>query len=105
MAKAAVNSQFTRVVLVAEGDRLFARDVYIGIPRRQFNSVQRSAEQRDDEHAAIDAQPRKNVCAGKKNLCHRNLLACYLPCRSSFVSSTKERISTMEIIGRKRMKR
>ena len=68
MAIAAVNPQFSRVVLVAEGDGLFARYMDIGVPGRQFNSVERGAQQRNDEHAAVDAQARENIRAGMKNL-------------------------------------
>ena len=70
MAIAAVDPQLASVVLVAEGNWLFARNMDIGVPGRQLNSVERGAQQRNDEHAAVDAQARENVCAGMKNLRH-----------------------------------
>ena len=48
VAIAAVNAKLARMVPVAEGNGLLARDVLIGVPGRQRNFIEREAQRAND---------------------------------------------------------
>jgi len=66
-------------MFVAERDRLLARDVYVCVPRRQFDPIESRAKQSNNEHPAINAQARKNVRAVMKYLRHLTFNFLFVP--------------------------
>src|SRR5262249_54788364 len=71
MAVAAVDAVAGDVPLVAELNRLFARDVRFGDPGRAVDFAEQPEETGDEEHRTEDADPSNRVGAAMKDLRHR----------------------------------
>ena len=72
MAVAAVDAVAGDVALVAELNRLLARDVRLGDPGRAVDFGEEPEQAGDEEHRAEDADPRDRVGAAVKDLRHRS---------------------------------
>ena len=72
VAVAAVDAIAGDVALVAELDRLFARDVRLGHPGRAVDRVGEPEQAGDDEDGAEDADTGDRVGAAMKDLRHRS---------------------------------
>ena len=73
VAVAAVDAVAGDVALVAELDRLFARDVDVGHPRATgLTSREDQQQSADEENRAEDADPRNRVRAAVEDLRHRS---------------------------------
>src|SRR5262252_6104689 len=72
MAIAAVDAVARDVPLVAELNRLLARDVRLGHPRRAIDCAEQPAEAGDEEHRAKDADASNRVGGTMKDLRHRS---------------------------------
>ena len=70
MTVAAIDSQSGDVMLMTEGDRLFAGDSLIGGIRRTNDASDDPEDEGDDEHRTEDRDARKGVRAAVKNLRH-----------------------------------
>ena len=70
VAVAAVDAVAADVSLVAELNRLFARDEGAGHPGRAVHFGEQSEQASDDEHRAEDADARDRVGAAMKDLRH-----------------------------------
>src|SRR5271155_459484 len=79
MAIAAIDAELSRVVPVTEWHWLLARNVLVGVPRRQRDRIKRVSQPANDQHGAIDRHPRDEVRAVMKNLWHRSLIFECLP--------------------------
>src|SRR4051812_23794562 len=71
VAVAAVDAVAGDVPLVTELDRLLARDVRLGDPRRAIDFAEQPAQAGDEEHRPEDADPSNRVGAAMKDLRHR----------------------------------
>src|SRR5439155_10533841 len=70
VAVAAVDAVAGDVALVAELNRLLARDARFGDPRRSVHGVEEPEEGGDEENRAEDADPSNRVGAAVKDLWH-----------------------------------
>jgi hypothetical protein len=71
MAESAIEAESGDVMLVAEGDRLFERDVLARRPRRPVNRVQNSAAAGDQKNPGDNAAAGNGIGAPPENLRHR----------------------------------
>ena len=71
VAVATIDAVAGDVALVAELNRLLARDARLGDPRRSVHGVEEPAERGDEEDRAEDADPSNRVGAAVKDLRHR----------------------------------
>src|SRR5580700_2592704 len=67
------------MMFVAKRDRLLARNMHVGVPRRQLNFIESRAKQGNNEHATVNAQARENIRAVMKYLRHLNLQVLFIP--------------------------
>ncbi len=107
VAIAAIQTKFADVMFVAERHRLIFCKVHIGDVRRLGKFIHSPTQRGDQERSAVDAHASDGICAAMEELCHeiglRRRFRRYVALFSSDVSSTKPRISEIEMTGRKRM--
>ena len=72
MTVAAIDPVAADMALVAELDRLFARDVSAGDPRRPVHFGDEHEQAADEKHCAENADSRDRIGARMKDLRHRS---------------------------------
>lgn len=83
VAVTAVESQPGDVMLVAERDWLFRRDVLPGHIRRALQLEQRCSDRRKKKNDAKNTRTSKRICAAVKNLCHERCCSQEPSCSNS----------------------